>query len=143
MSLRHMSRRATKFGVVAVASIGLAAAAQSVAFAAPSFAVSPASGLSDGQSVSVSISGAAAGETYYIAQCAQVGGQDACNAATATSFTTDASGAASFTFVVRKSYAGSTPEGTPVGAVDCAAAACNLGAGNTGLDLGHVALSFG
>ncbi|WP_181009567.1 enediyne antibiotic chromoprotein [Streptomyces sp. SM11] len=128
---------------MAVASLGLAAAAQSVAFAAPAFSVSPASGLSDGQSVSVSISGASAGETYYIAQCAPVGGQDACNAATATSFTTDASGAAAFTFVVKKTYTGSTPEGTPVGAVDCAAAACNLGAGNSGLDLGHVALDFG
>nr|prf actinoxanthin [Actinomyces sp.] len=107
---------------------------------APAFSVSPASGLSDGQSVSVS--GAAAGETYYIAQCAPVGGQDACNPATATSFTTDASGAASFSFV-RKSYAGQTPSGTPVGSVDCATDACNLGAGNSGLNLGHVALTFG
>ncbi|MEW2064926.1 MULTISPECIES: enediyne antibiotic chromoprotein [unclassified Streptomyces] len=143
MSLRHMSRRASRFGVVAVASIGLAAAAQSAAFAAPSFSVSPATGLSDGQSVSVSVSGAAAGETYYIAQCAPVGGQDACDPATATSFTTDASGAASFSFVVHKSYTGSTPGGTPVGSVDCATDACNLGAGNSGLDLGHVALTFG
>lgn len=142
MKLNHRTRRAAKFAGVAAAAFGLSMAVQPAALAAPALSVSPSSGLSHGQSVTVSISGAAPSQTYFIGQCATVAGHNACDAATATQVTTDAAGAASVSFKVSKTYAGSTPEGTPVGTVDCAATSCTIGAGNAALDLGNVAISF-
>ncbi|MCG5217536.1 enediyne antibiotic chromoprotein [Streptosporangium sp. KLBMP 9127] len=137
--------RFAKFGVAAAVVVGgLTLASQPAAFAAaaPSFSVTPASGLSDGSSVTVGISGAGAGEHFVIVQCATVGGQLACNDKTPKDVGTDASGSASTSFVVNKTFSGATPEGTPVGTVDCAATACFVSAGNETTFLGSKAISF-
>ncbi|WP_043617738.1 enediyne antibiotic chromoprotein [Nonomuraea candida] len=135
-----------KFGVAAaVVAGGLTLAAQpSAAFAAavPSYSVTPASGLSDGSSVTVAISGAAAGEEFSVVQCAEVGGVLACNAATAKTIAANAGGSVSAPFTVHKSFQASTPEGAAVGTVNCATTPCYVSAGNASVFLGSKQISF-
>ncbi|GII65092.1 hypothetical protein Skr01_51770 [Sphaerisporangium krabiense] len=133
-----------KLGVGAALAFGVAAAmAPGAQAAAPSFSATPNTGLSDGSVVTVSVSGAAANETYSIAECAHLAaGVLACDESSGASFTTDASGAATFPVTVRKTFEGKTYEGTTVGTADCAVDACYLGAGNNNLVLGEVSLSF-
>jgi hypothetical protein len=134
-----------KFGVAtAVVAGGLTLAAQPAAFAAaaPGFSVTPATGLSDGSKVTVAITGAAAGEQFAVVQCATVNTALACNKATATMVTTDASGSNSSPFTVHKSFQGVTPEGGTVGTVDCATTACYVSVGHESAFLGSKQITF-
>ncbi|MEU9891652.1 enediyne antibiotic chromoprotein [Sphaerisporangium sp. NPDC051017] len=134
-----------KLGVAtAVVAGGLTLAAQPSAFAAaaPSFSVTPSTGLSDGSTVTVAISGAGASEQFGVVQCATVNDQLACNQATAKTVTADASGSISSPFTVRKSFQGVTPEGAAVGAVNCATTACYVSAGNQTVFVGSKQISF-
>ncbi|MGN9846956.1 neocarzinostatin apoprotein domain-containing protein, partial [Nonomuraea sp. H19] len=56
--------------------------------------------------------------------------------------TTDASGSVNSPFTVRKSFQGVSPEGTAVGAVNCATTACYVSAGNEAVFLGSKQISF-
>ncbi|GAB2453365.1 enediyne antibiotic chromoprotein [Streptosporangium sandarakinum] len=133
-----------KLGVAAAVAVGgMALVSQPSAFAAASgFSVTPATGLSDGASVTASVTGAAAGDQVTILQCATVNDQLACNPATVKTVTVDGAGSASVPFVVRKSFQASTPEGAAVGSVDCSVTACYVSAGNPKGLLGSTQLSF-
>ncbi|MEZ0071431.1 enediyne antibiotic chromoprotein [Planotetraspora sp. GP83] len=136
----------SKLGVATAVMVGgLTLASQPSAFAAaaPSFSVTPSTGLSDGNNVTVSITGAGPGEKFSVIQCATVNAQLACNGETAKTVTADASGSVSSSFVVRRSFQGTAPEsGTPVGPVDCATTACYVSAGNQSVFLGSQPISF-
>ncbi|GAA3262628.1 enediyne antibiotic chromoprotein [Nonomuraea helvata] len=134
-----------RFGVAAVVVAGgLTLAAQPAAFAAaaPGVSVTPSTGLSDGGTVTVAITGAGANEQYLVSQCATVNDKLACNVEAGKTVTTDASGSSSASLTVRKSFQGVTPEGTPVGTVDCATTTCSVGAGNQTVYLGSQQISF-
>ncbi|MEU9831726.1 enediyne antibiotic chromoprotein [Streptosporangium sp. NPDC048047] len=134
-----------KLGVAAAVTMGgLALVSQPAAFAAaaPAFSVTPATGLSDGASVTASATGAAAGEQITILQCATVKDQLACNPATVKTVAADAAGSASTSFVVNKGFQAVTPDGTAVGSVDCAVTACYVSAGSPNGLLGSTQLSF-
>ncbi|MBG0828240.1 macromomycin [Planomonospora sp. ID67723] len=134
-----------KLGVAATVAAGaLTLVSQPAALAAaPGFSVTPAAGLSDGDTVTVAITGATAGEQFSVVQCATVAEQLACNEATAKTVTVGADGSVGSTFVVRKSFQGVTPPAsTPVGTVDCTVVTCFVSAGNESSFLGSQALSF-
>ncbi|MGN9837180.1 enediyne antibiotic chromoprotein [Nonomuraea sp. H19] len=103
-----------------VGGLTLAAQPSALAAAAPGFSVTPSTGLSDGSAVTVAITGAGAGEQFGVVQCATVNNTLACNQESAKMVTTDASGSVNSPFTVRKSFQGVSPEGTAVGAVNCA-----------------------
>lgn len=132
-------------GVTAVAAAGLALASQAGAHAdQATYTVSPSTDLSDGAVLTGTVTGAQADQTYGFAQCADIGGRAACNPATGSwgTFTTDAGGAGEFTVTVQRAYEGSTPEGEPVGHVDCSVNNCYIGAAHPGHDLGNAYISF-
>lgn len=132
-----------KFGVAAAVVVGgLTLAAQPSMAAAASFSVTPASGLADGASVTVAISGAGASEEFNILQCANVGSVLACNVDTVKTVTTNASGAGSTSFTVKKTFAGVSPEGASVGTVNCATTACYVSTGNASSFLGSKQITF-
>ncbi|GIH99278.1 enediyne antibiotic chromoprotein [Planobispora takensis] len=142
--MQNKSRLLTKLGIAtAVALGGLTLASQPAAFAAaPGFSVSPATGLTDGATATVTVTGAAAGTEFSIVQCATVNDQLACNGDTVKTVTTDAAGSADTAFVVRKTFQGATPTGASVGTVDCAATTCFVSVGNETAFLGSQALTF-
>ena len=110
---------------------------------APPFSVSPSSGLHHGDIVTVKVTGAGANEVFGIAQCSNIGVTFGCDGTTATTFTTDANGAATFTMPVHQTFEAVTYLGLSLGKVDCGATSCYIGAGNQNLALGDVPLSFG
>jgi ferredoxin len=142
--IANKTRFLAKLGAAAAVAAGLAFTGQAAASAdpGPSLSVTPSTGLADGAVVTVSVTGAGANEAYGIAQCADVSGVMACNAATATGFTSDAGGAATFPLTVNAVFEGSTPDGSPAGTVDCTTVACYVGGGNETLGLGTVPISF-
>lgn len=132
-----------KFGVAAAVVVGgLTLAAQPSMAAAAGFSVTPATGLSDGAAVTVAISGAGANEGFNILQCANVGDALACNVDTVKAVTTNASGASSTAFTVKKTFQGVTPDGASVGAVNCATTACYISTGNATSFLGSKQITF-
>ncbi|MEU4579638.1 enediyne antibiotic chromoprotein [Nonomuraea sp. ATR24] len=132
-----------KLGLAATVTLGLAfATSPAASAAAPSFSVSPASGVSDGATATVTVTGALPNAVFGIATCANTASGAACDGGTATSFTTDASGSATIPLKLNRQFDGVGYDGTPVGPVDCAAASCFVGAGNNEQVLGEVAISF-
>jgi len=124
---------------LASATMALAGAAALVVLAqpayadAPSISVSPASGLSDGQSVGVTGGGFPAGSGIAIVQCNAPSdpAQLSCNYADYVSTTADGAGAVSASIVVRSTFNGTNPvTGQPAGQVDCAAGPCSIAAGS-------------
>ncbi len=114
--------------VVAVAAAGLAVTAEPAA-AEPAVAITPATGLADGDSVTVEATGFAPGLLWSVAQCLSDPPADAadlfmtCDLGTGGLLggPTDASGSASLRFQVRREFSLS---GNPV---DCAAVSCAIG----------------
>lgn len=143
MTPKNRKRLVPALGAAAAVALGVTVAVQPAAYAAAAgLSVSPATGLAHGDTVTAEVTGAVPGETYYIAQCADIPAGHACDPSTATSFTVDGNGEASIPLVVSKTFVGTSPEGTSLGSVDCGAVQCYIGAGNAGLDLGDVAISF-
>ena len=108
--------------LAAVASIALAGCA-SAAAAGPSISVQPATGLSDGQQVTVAAGGFPGGSTVSVVECfAGNTAQQQCQAVDQHG-TADSSGSLSITATVHKSF------DTPGGTVNCATApGCSLAA---------------
>ncbi|MEU1375098.1 enediyne antibiotic chromoprotein [Streptomyces triculaminicus] len=132
-------------GAAAALALGLCVAAQAPALAvqAAQITVTPSENLNDGQSVTVSVSGAQPGAEYFVGQCAKVNGADACNWGSATPYRTDDKGAATFQLVVNKAFQGKSPTtGEVVGPVDCAAVQCYVDSGGPNEHIGQVRLSF-
>lgn len=106
---------------------------------APSVTVSPATGLADGASVSVSAAGYSANETVTIWECAGGTTGPVCDTGSQTT-TTDATGAVSTSFVVHEVLT------TASGPVDCTTVAngCFVGAANESYsEVASAEISFG
>lgn len=116
--------RLTKSGLLGAAAVAALAFSAVPASAAPALTVTPGSGLADGQSVTVTGTGFAAGTEVAVSQCREA---TTCTDALATA-TVDANGGFTATYTVRRQFAAtdwSTGTGTPV-TVDCAAQQCQL-----------------
>lgn len=127
------SRLARAAAVVFCGAAAMLAAAPAADATAPAITVSPASGLSDGQSVSVTGGGFPAGESIAVVQCNAPAdpAQTSCNYADYVSTTADSSGAVNASIVVRASFMGTNPgTGQPAGQVDCAAGPCTIAVGS-------------
>ncbi|WP_326414916.1 enediyne antibiotic chromoprotein [Amycolatopsis sp. H20-H5] len=98
--------------------------------AAPAISVSPASGLSNGQAVTVTGTGFPAGAQVGASECSNGTWPDVrCDSADGVSATADASGGFSVTLTVRTAFQGA---GQPAGPVDCLSApGCAVRAGDT------------
>jgi hypothetical protein len=123
----------------------LGSSAASAAVAAPSVTASPATGLSDGQSISAAVAGYGAGEPVSVAECAGTpGGSLVCDLQTQASVTTDAAGAGSTAFIVHNAFTGTDINGntTPV---TCATVAggCFIGTTNASQQNAAAPISFG
>ncbi|MEU0290505.1 enediyne antibiotic chromoprotein [Streptomyces sp. NPDC006147] len=116
--------RATKAGMLGAAALTALALSAAPASAAPAVTASPAGGLSDGQSVTVTGTGFPAGTQVAVSQCRE---DTTCTDTLATA-TVGADGGFTAAYTVRKRFAAtdwSTGTGTPV-TVDCATAQCRL-----------------
>ncbi|WP_411107546.1 enediyne antibiotic chromoprotein [Streptomyces sp. cmx-4-9] len=113
--------RLSKLGVLGATAAAALAIAAGPASAAATVSVSPASGLSDGQSVTVTGSGYAAGSEVGVAQCAD---GIVCN--TAVVATADANGAFQLSLPVNKNFqATDWATGTAI-PVNCAETQCRV-----------------
>jgi hypothetical protein len=127
------SRVAKAAAVVFCGAAAMMVAAPAAHAAAPAITVTPASGLSDGQSVSIGGGGFPAGESIAVVQCNAPSdpAQTSCNYADYVSTVADSSGAVSASIVVRVSFTGTNPgTGQPAGQVDCAAGPCTIAVGS-------------
>lgn len=121
--------------ILSATGIAIAATAlvTGVAVADASVTVTPSTGLVDGQSVDVAVTGFGAAEELFVAQCAQPEpGVFLCDMVNVQSLTTDADGAGSVATTVHATFEGFDQTGSPVATVDCATVAggCLLGAMN-------------
>jgi hypothetical protein len=108
-----------------VVGAGLTLGAAVPAFADPGIALDHSTGLTDGQTVTVSGTGFTAGTTMYVVECDLV--RLACNTAEIPMGTVAPDGTLSVQVVARKTFTASDPrDGHPVGSVDCAVAQCTL-----------------
>jgi hypothetical protein len=90
--------------------------------------VTPSTGLSDGQEVTATATGAVPGELISVGQCAKLGEQLACDPTHFLARNADENGAVAGSIVVSVRYEGVDPTtGTPVGTVDCATVGCFIG----------------
>lgn len=121
---------AVALGLVGPVLVGQAATA---APTAPAIKVNPSTGLKDGQSVDVSVSGFKGSEDLFVVQCAMPKPKEiACDLKDGAMFKTDGKGGGSTKVTVHSSYQSQTPDGKSGPKVDCAKiqGGCVLGAGN-------------
>ncbi|KAF2774748.1 enediyne antibiotic chromoprotein [Streptomyces coelicoflavus] len=133
--------RLTKSGLLGAAAAAALAFSAVPASAAPALAVSPGSGLSDGQSVTVTGTGFPAGTEVAVSQCRE---NTTCTDTLVTA-TVGADGGFSAAYTVRREFTAtdwSTGTGTPV-TVDCAAQQCQLVAYQDGTGPVGAGISFG
>jgi hypothetical protein len=132
-------------GAAVVAAVLGAALPASAAESAAGVTVTPSTGLSDGQAVTVAASGFGADETVYVTECAgdPAAGTLVCDVAGITQFTTDATGAGSTTTAAKKTFDGLDQTGNPV-TVDCGTVdgGCLIGVSNEAQDRATAAISF-
>jgi hypothetical protein len=131
MAIRSRIKLAAKGTAIAGFAIGMALmfAPQSGATeAAPGVTVTPSSGLSNGDTVAVSLTGFSPNTDVFGGECAYLpSGQVACPAGDPVKLTTDADGAASTSLTVVSTFDGFLLDGTAVGTVDCHTARCIIG----------------
>lgn len=116
--------RLTKSGLLGAAAVAALAFSAAPASAAPAVTASPASGLSDGQSVTVTGTGFPAGAVIAVSQCR---GTSTCTD-TLTKATVGANGGFTAAYTVRKQFTAtdwSTGTGSTV-TVNCATQQCQL-----------------
>ncbi|GIJ76571.1 Neocarzinostatin family protein [Micromonospora phaseoli] len=155
MSVRNWKRTLSALGIGAVMALGLtvtgsapAASAptkpgEAPAPAAPTVTVTPATGLADGQVVTVDAAGLRPSTVFHIGQCAIVGNEMPCNGAETISVSTTASGTLSAKLTVRLTYRGTLgPDGTPWGVVHCSRTPCGIGMFNNLGEGAGAAISF-
>lgn len=128
------SSRIRRFGLAASAvAFGLVLVASPLASAsAASITATPATGLSDGDSITATVAGFGAGEKVVVAECAAPGGTQVCDWAGNRELTTDAAGNGSVGTTARATFLGFNPDGSVYGTVDCKTVegGCVLGAVN-------------
>ncbi|MFV2104016.1 enediyne antibiotic chromoprotein [Micromonospora sp. LOL_024] len=155
MFVRNWKRALSALGIGAVMALGLtvtgsapAAGAptkpgEAPAPAAPMVTATPATGLADGQVVTVDAAGLRPNTVFHIGQCAIVGNEMPCNDAETVSVSTTASGTLSTKLPVRLTYRRTLgPDGTPWGVVDCSGVPCGIGMFNNLGEGTGVAISF-
>ncbi|MFE9774089.1 enediyne antibiotic chromoprotein [Streptomyces sp. NPDC005931] len=139
-----LSKAALTAASVCAAVLAVAVPA-SAAPTAAGVAVSPSSGLSDGATVTVDVTGFGAGEAVSVSECAGTPGTDTlvCDVAGIRQLTTDSAGAGSATITVKKTFQGQDQSGNPV-TVDCATVAggCFIGATDEARTHATAAISF-
>jgi hypothetical protein len=120
--------------VLALGATFLSGASPAVADTVAAVTVTPATGLVDGQTVEVAVSGYQAGETVSVAECAALeSGVVGCAYPDAQSVVADSEGNATASLVVRTSFEAYNIEtGEPAGIVDCLTVpgGCGIGAAN-------------
>lgn len=141
-------RRAVRLALVPVAVLAMALAGQSSAqaaeqaAAAATISVSPSSGLADGQSVTVSVTGLS--PEAAVGQCTYVSSEVVCDPGSWVQFPTSG-GSGSAALTVHQSFEGFTvaADGTFAywGTVDCTVLPCVVG-GTDGLVVVTAAISF-
>jgi neocarzinostatin family protein len=135
---------------VAVAAFGFAAVGQQAAVAATpgqaafSVTATPSTGLSDGDVVSVSVSGFGAGEVVYAGQCAEPSAGVKVCGQEVLQITTNASGTGTGSLTAHRTFAAVTWDGQPWGTVDCGTVAggCQISAGSSATRNAVTPISF-
>lgn len=113
------------------------------AVAAPGITVTPSTGLSDGATVTVVVTGFAPNTAVLTSECAQIApGKVACPAGKPTEITTDATGAAKTPLTVVSSFQGFLLDGTSVGTVDCHTVECVVGVSDANDNGAEAPLAF-
>ncbi|WP_204000812.1 enediyne antibiotic chromoprotein [Micromonospora lutea] len=153
MFVRNWKRTLSALGVGAVLALGLTLTGSAPAASAPTkpgeapaaatVTVTPATGLADGQVVTVDAAGLRPSTIFHIGQCAIVGAEMPCNGAETISVSTTASGTLSVKLAVRLVYRGTLgPDGTPWGVVHCGRTPCGIGMFNNLGEGAGAAISF-
>ena len=139
-------RNSFRVGVTTAAALGLALLGAGTALAAsPAVTVTPSTGLTDGQQVSITGSGFSANSTVTVLECAANMSNPSCDVADQLTVTSDATGAFTATLTVRASFEGANPlTGADAGAVDCAVSpGCAVASFDSALNYAGVAITFG
>ncbi|MFB7915474.1 enediyne antibiotic chromoprotein [Streptomyces sp. NPDC056061] len=144
MSVKTKAGLIARAGATAAVAIGLAVGLQSSAMAAPAVSVTPASGLSDGTTVTLTATGLTPGTVYHVGQCSYVDANvAACNPATSVDIAADASGKVTAQVkVLAKFDAVTGADAKPWGTVDCKTRTCAVGLGSDAGDGGSQNISF-
>jgi hypothetical protein len=142
--MQNTSRFLARAGATVGVAAGLAFAFQPAAMAAPGVTVTPATGLSNGQTVTVSATGLTPGTVYHVGQCATVEpGVIGCDATTSTDVTADAAGKITAQLTVHTSFQAVVgSNGTPWGTVNCKVVSCSAGLGNNAGEGAAQAITF-
>ncbi|MFD7703701.1 enediyne antibiotic chromoprotein [Streptomyces caelestis] len=133
MTIKNKLGLVARVSATAAIATGMAVAFQPAAqAAAPVVTVSPATGLKDGSTVTVTGTGLTPGTVYHVSQCEFVtSGTYGCDPTTVIDIAADAQGKVSTQFVVRKVFqAVKGADGVPSGTVDCTVTACAVGLGD-------------
>lgn len=132
MLIANGSRAPRRAAVVAAIMLSVAVTGGAVASAAtaadPTITVTPATGLTDGQTVEVAGTGFTPGETVVVGECAVVGDTLACAKGGGIIVSVDAEGGIATPLVVKKSFEAIRHDDTSAGVVDCATVRCGIGA---------------
>jgi hypothetical protein len=142
-------RLVTKIGVVSGLALSLGAVTASTAGAAAhtapraaAISVTPSTGLTDGQNVTVSGSGLTAGTVYHVGECAAVAANSYACAPTNVDVTASSSGAVSTPLTVLRTYQGHDVNGK-IWPVDCTTTTCVVGVFDSAFAGGSAPISFG
>jgi hypothetical protein len=146
MTIKNTLGKVTRLGAVAALATGLAVAVQPGAMAATAtVTVTPATGLSDGQQVTVTGTGLTPGAVYHVGQCAVVAAPSTfgCDKADSVDATADAQGNVSAQLTVRASFnAVVGASATPWGTVNAKTTPTQVGLGSDAGDGGGQLISF-
>lgn len=129
----------------AAAALAITVGQASAAPIDPTVVASPSSGLTAGQTITVSATGFAPSTPLLGSQCALlppsagVRGNVVCDAETGHPLRTDASGATSFQHTVRMSFMGYDADREPWGPVDCVTYSCAMGVTDPSISGMHIA----
>ncbi|CCH32681.1 enediyne antibiotic chromoprotein [Actinosynnema sp. NPDC047251] len=143
--------RSSAIAAAAIAAFGLFTAAGTTATAAastldaPAVSATPATGLSHGDTVSVSVSGFTADSSVLLGECVAVPSGVACARDNGAILTIDGSGGASTSISVLRTFEAFTSDGQSIGVVDCdtVAGGCSLNVAGQGLvETASASLSF-
>ncbi|MGW1296315.1 enediyne antibiotic chromoprotein [Streptomyces sp. NPDC002533] len=145
MSAKNKLALAARVTATAALAVGLAVSFQpSASAAAPAVSVSPASGLSDGQQVTVTATGLTPNTVFHLGHCAFVEpGKYGCDKTTAKDVVSDADGKVNTTIVVHSSFdAVVTADGQVWGKVDAKTTQTQVGLGSDTGEGGGQAVTF-
>ncbi|SDJ98160.1 Neocarzinostatin family protein [Actinopolyspora mzabensis] len=131
MTLKRRTSRLAKAGVVAAATAGLIAGVHSASAdtTAPELSVAPSSGLTDGATITATVTGLAANETYWIGPCGMTDNGCAGDPDSVVEATSDGSGDLTTELTVNKEFVGNVGTGNDV-SIDCAETQCKVGVYN-------------